>query len=202
MLPYLDLFWTVIVLLETGTSGGEAAGGRRSVVGGIEVKMPSREVAWGPRLLSWLEAVQFGGEAAANCWAMGRLELTVPDGKAASARGEGLEEVWGSVTTEHRSACGRWHTVLTTEHRSAYGRWHTVLMTEHRSAHGRWHTVLTTEHRSAYGRWHTVLTTEHRSAYGRWHTVLTTEHRSAYNNNNNNDLLEKDDGTKNCIYKD
>ena len=32
------------VVLETGTSGGEAAGGRRSVVGGIEVKMPGREV--------------------------------------------------------------------------------------------------------------------------------------------------------------
>ena len=25
---------------------------------------------------------------------------------------------------------------------------------------------------------------------------------SNYNNNNNNDLLEKDGGTKNCIYKD
>ena len=31
--------------LETGTSGGEAAGGRGSVVRGIEVKMPGREVA-------------------------------------------------------------------------------------------------------------------------------------------------------------
>ena len=29
---------------------------------------------------------------------MGRLELTLPDGKAASARGEGLGEVWRSVT--------------------------------------------------------------------------------------------------------
>ena len=29
---------------------------------------------------------------------MGRLELTVPDGKAASAREEGLGEVWRSVT--------------------------------------------------------------------------------------------------------
>ena len=28
---------------------------------------------------------------------MGRLELTVPDGKAAGAREEGLEEVWRSV---------------------------------------------------------------------------------------------------------
>ena len=45
MRPYLDLFLTVVVLLETATSGGEAAGGRRSVVGGIEVKLPGREVA-------------------------------------------------------------------------------------------------------------------------------------------------------------
>ena len=45
MRPYLDLFRTVIVLLETGTSGGEAAGGQRSVVGRIEVKMPGSEVA-------------------------------------------------------------------------------------------------------------------------------------------------------------
>ena len=29
---------------------------------------------------------------------MGRLELTVPDGKAASARAEGLGEVWCLVT--------------------------------------------------------------------------------------------------------
>ena len=42
MWQYLDVFGTVIVLLETGTSGGEAAGVRRSVVGGIEVKMPGR----------------------------------------------------------------------------------------------------------------------------------------------------------------
>ena len=98
MQPYLDLFWTVIVLLETGTSGGEVAGERRSVVGGRGVKMPGKEVAWGRRLLSWLEAVQFGGEAAAKCWAMGRLELTVPDGEAASAKGEGPGEVWHSVT--------------------------------------------------------------------------------------------------------
>ena len=39
MRPYLDLFLIVVVLL-TATSGGEAAGGRRSVVEGIEVKMP------------------------------------------------------------------------------------------------------------------------------------------------------------------
>ena len=45
MRPYLDLLLTVVVLLETGTSCGEATGGRRSVVGGIEVKMPGREVA-------------------------------------------------------------------------------------------------------------------------------------------------------------
>ena len=45
MLPYLDLFLTVVVLLETGTSGCEAAGERRSVVGWIEVKIPGREVA-------------------------------------------------------------------------------------------------------------------------------------------------------------
>ena len=43
MRPYLNLFWSVIVLLETGTSGGEVAGGRHSVVGGIEVKMPGSE---------------------------------------------------------------------------------------------------------------------------------------------------------------
>ena len=42
MLPYLDLFLTVVVLLGTGTSGGEAADERRSVVGGIEVKMLGR----------------------------------------------------------------------------------------------------------------------------------------------------------------
>ena len=52
----------------------------------------------GRRLLGWLEDVQFGGEAAAKCRAMGRLELTVPDGKAASAMGEGLRAVWPSVT--------------------------------------------------------------------------------------------------------
>ena len=40
MRPYLDLFLIVVVLL-TAMSGGEAAGGRRSVVRGIEVKMPS-----------------------------------------------------------------------------------------------------------------------------------------------------------------
>ena len=45
MWPYLDLLMTVIVLLETGASGGEAAGGQRSVVGGIEVKIPGSEVA-------------------------------------------------------------------------------------------------------------------------------------------------------------
>ena len=45
MRPCLDLFLTVVVLLETGTSGGEAAGGLRSVVGGIEVEMSGREVA-------------------------------------------------------------------------------------------------------------------------------------------------------------
>ena len=45
MRPYLDLFWTVIVLLETGTPGCEAAGGRRSVVGGIDVEMPGSKVA-------------------------------------------------------------------------------------------------------------------------------------------------------------
>ena len=45
MRRYLHLFLTVVVVLETGTSGGEAAGGRRSVVGLIEVKMPGREVA-------------------------------------------------------------------------------------------------------------------------------------------------------------
>ena len=45
MRPYLNLFWTVIVLLETGTSGGEAAGRRLSVVGGLDVKMLGREVA-------------------------------------------------------------------------------------------------------------------------------------------------------------
>ena len=45
MLPYHDLFLTVVVLLETATSVGEAADGRYSVVGGIEVKMPGKEVA-------------------------------------------------------------------------------------------------------------------------------------------------------------
>ena len=45
MRPYLDLFWTLFDLLETGSSGGEAAGGRLSKVGRIDVKMPGREVA-------------------------------------------------------------------------------------------------------------------------------------------------------------
>ena len=44
MLPYLDLFLVVVVLL-TATSGGEAAGERRSVVGRMEVKMPRGDVA-------------------------------------------------------------------------------------------------------------------------------------------------------------
>ena len=42
--PYLDLFLIVVVLL-TATSGGELAGWQRSVVGGIEVKMPREKVA-------------------------------------------------------------------------------------------------------------------------------------------------------------
>ena len=41
---YLDFFLLVVVLL-TAMSGGEVAGGRRPVVGGIEVKMPRGEVA-------------------------------------------------------------------------------------------------------------------------------------------------------------
>ena len=45
MRTYLDLFLTVFDLLETGSSGFEAAGGRLSVVGGIDVKNPGREVA-------------------------------------------------------------------------------------------------------------------------------------------------------------
>ena len=57
----------MVVLLETETSGGEAVGGRRSVVGGIDFEMPGKEVSWGLRLLGWLEVVQFGGEAAAKC---------------------------------------------------------------------------------------------------------------------------------------
>ena len=40
MRPYLDLFLILVVLLETEMSDDEAAGGRRSVVGGIEVKLP------------------------------------------------------------------------------------------------------------------------------------------------------------------
>ena len=44
MWPRLDLFLIVMVLL-TAMSGGEAEGGRRPVVGGIEVKMPRWEVA-------------------------------------------------------------------------------------------------------------------------------------------------------------
>ena len=34
--------------------------------------------------MGWLEAVQIGGEAVAECWVMGRLEFTLPDGKAAN----------------------------------------------------------------------------------------------------------------------
>ena len=51
----------------TATSGGEAAGGRRSVVGGIEVKMPRGEVAWGCWLFGGIEIEQIGGEAADKC---------------------------------------------------------------------------------------------------------------------------------------
>ena len=50
MRPYLDLFLTVVVL-ESGTSGDEAAGWLRSVVGGIEVKMLGRKFH-GSRLCS------------------------------------------------------------------------------------------------------------------------------------------------------
>ena len=35
-------------------------------------------------------AVPIGSEAATKCWAMARLELTLHDGKPASAGGEGL----------------------------------------------------------------------------------------------------------------
>ena len=41
----IKLFLTVVVLLETATSDGEAAGGRHSMVGGLEVKMTGRKVA-------------------------------------------------------------------------------------------------------------------------------------------------------------
>ena len=44
MRPYLDLLLIVVVLLNA-TSGGEAEGGQRSVVGGIDVKMHRGEVA-------------------------------------------------------------------------------------------------------------------------------------------------------------
>ena len=45
-----------------------------------------------------LEAVHIGGKAVTKCWAMGRLEFTLLDGKAASAWWEGLGGVWHSVT--------------------------------------------------------------------------------------------------------
>ena len=60
MWPYFDLFLTT-------TSGGEAAGGRRSVVGGIEVKMPRGEVTRGCWLFGGIEIEHIGGEAAAKC---------------------------------------------------------------------------------------------------------------------------------------
>ena len=66
MRPYLDVFWTVIVLLETGTSGGEAADGRLSVVGWIDVKMPGREVHEGGGCCVG-SRLHFGGESAAKC---------------------------------------------------------------------------------------------------------------------------------------
>ena len=81
---------------------------------GLTKMRPYLDVAWGRRLLSWLEAVQFSGDAAAKCRAMGRLELTVPDGKAASARGEELGGVWRSVTSGRMAkmpggeALGKW----------------------------------------------------------------------------------------------
>ena len=59
MLPYLDLFLILVVLLEAALPDGEAAGGRRSVT-----------------LLSR------GGSS--QCCLMGRLQFTMPDGKAAS----------------------------------------------------------------------------------------------------------------------
>ena len=65
MWPYLDLFLIMVVLL-TATSGGEAAGGRCSEVGGIEVKMPRGEVARGCWLFGGIEIEQIGGEAAAK----------------------------------------------------------------------------------------------------------------------------------------
>ena len=44
MRPYLNLFLIGVVLL-TASSGGEAAGGRRSVMGGLDVKMPLGDIA-------------------------------------------------------------------------------------------------------------------------------------------------------------
>ena len=44
---YLDLFLIVVVLLETVMSGGEAAGGWRPVLRGIDVKMLGGEAACG-----------------------------------------------------------------------------------------------------------------------------------------------------------
>ena len=83
MRPYLDLFLIMVVLF-AATSGGEAAGGRRSVVGGIKVKMPRGEVAWGCWLFGGIEIQQIGGEAAAKCWVKGRLEFRMPDGEDTS----------------------------------------------------------------------------------------------------------------------
>ena len=37
--------------------------------------------------------------------------------------------------------------------------------------------------------------------YGKYHPRLNNSLYYYNNNNNNNDLLEKDGGTKNCIYK-
>ena len=81
MQPYLDLFLIVVVLL-TATSDGEAAGGRRSVVGGIEVRCPEGKLHEGVGcLVGGIEIEQIGGQAAARVSGFEQFCLSRDSGK-------------------------------------------------------------------------------------------------------------------------
>ena len=67
-------------------SGGEAAGGHRSAVGWITVRIPNGGVACVCWLMGGLEVARPGGEAAAKCRIMGKLEFTTTEGQAAGGR--------------------------------------------------------------------------------------------------------------------